>query len=101
MPLTSRNTEQIPTRRIDFTGVSFNAAGVGLANFIDNTATNNAVANPASASTLLRTQASVLGAILSIVQIRHETFPLEKKNPGMKKSTEGENLGSDVNSIRT
>ncbi|MEH2532902.1 hypothetical protein V1277_000714 [Bradyrhizobium sp. AZCC 1588] len=101
MCLTSRNTEQIPTRRINFTGVNSNAAGVGLANFIDNAATNNVVANLASASTLLRTEASALGSNLSIVQIRHETFPLEKKNLGMKKSTEGENLGFDVNSIRT
>ncbi|WP_283809342.1 hypothetical protein [Bradyrhizobium sp. LMTR 3] len=42
-----------------------------------------------------------MGSTLSMVQIRHEAFPLEKKNPGMKKSTEGENLGFDVNSIRT
>jgi flagellin len=63
---------------LSITGVTFNAAGLGLANlvqgsdFIDNSATNKVVANLSSASTLLRTQASALGSNLSIVQIRQD-----------------------------
>jgi len=63
---------------LNITGVNFDAAGLGLANltsgtdFIDNSATNNVIANLASASTLLRTQASALGSNLSIVQIRQD-----------------------------
>jgi flagellin len=63
---------------LSITGVNFNAAGLGLANltsgtdFIDNAATNKVVANLASASTLLRSQASALGSNLSIVQIRQD-----------------------------
>jgi flagellin len=63
---------------LNITGVSFNAAGLGLANltsgtdFIDNSATNKVIANLGSASTLLRTQASALGSNLSIVQIRQD-----------------------------
>ena len=63
---------------LNITGVNFNAAGLGLANltsgtdFIDNSATNKVIANLASASTLLRTQASALGSNLSIVQIRQD-----------------------------
>src|SRR6266568_3836202 len=63
---------------LSITGVSFNAAGLGLANlasgtdFIDNAATNKVVAYLSSASTLLRTQASALGSNLSIVQIRQD-----------------------------
>jgi flagellin len=63
---------------LNITGVTFNAAGLGLANlksgtdFIDNSATNNVIANLSSASTLLRTQASALGSNLSIVQIRQD-----------------------------
>jgi flagellin-like hook-associated protein FlgL len=63
---------------LNITGVSFNAAGLGLANlqsgtdFIDNSATNKVIANLSSASTLLRTQASALGSNLSIVQIRQD-----------------------------
>src|ERR1700682_1213720 len=63
---------------LSITGVSFNAAGLGLANltsgtdFIDNSATNKVVANLSSASTLLRTQASALGSNLSLVQIRQD-----------------------------
>ena len=58
--------------------MTFNAAGLGLANltsgadFIDNSATNKVIANLSSASTLLRTQASALGSNLSIVQIRQD-----------------------------
>jgi flagellin len=63
---------------LNITGVTFNAAGLGLANLasgtdlIDNAATNKVVANLSAASTLLRTQASALGSNLSIVQIRQD-----------------------------
>jgi flagellin len=63
---------------LNITGVTFNAAGLGLANltsgvdFIDNSATAKVVSNLSSASTLLRTQASALGSNLSIVQIRQD-----------------------------
>ena len=63
---------------LNITGVSFDAAGLGLANlvqgtdFIDNSATNRVIGNLASASTLLRSQASALGSNLSIVQIRQD-----------------------------
>jgi flagellin len=63
---------------LNITGVNFNAAGLGLANltsgtdFIDNSATNKVVSSLASASTLLRSQASALGSNLSIVQIRQD-----------------------------
>jgi flagellin len=63
---------------LNITGVTFNAAGLGLANLvsgtdlIDNAATSKTIANLASASTLLRNQASALGSNLSIVQIRQD-----------------------------
>jgi hypothetical protein len=63
---------------LSITGVTFNAAGLGLANltsgtdFIDNAATNKVVTSLNSASTSLRTQASALGSNLSIVQIRQD-----------------------------
>ena len=63
---------------LSITGVTFNAAGLGLANlvsgtdFIDNSATNKVITTLISASTLLRTQASALGSNLSIVQIRQD-----------------------------
>ncbi len=63
---------------LSITGVTFNAAGLGLSNltsgvdFIDNAATNKVVANLSSASTSLRSQASALGSNLSIVQIRQD-----------------------------
>jgi hypothetical protein len=63
---------------LNITGVTFNAAGLGLANltsgtdFIDNAATQKVVGGLAAASTLLRTQASALGSNLSIVQIRQD-----------------------------
>jgi flagellin-like hook-associated protein FlgL len=63
---------------LNITGVTFNAAGLGLANltsgtdFIDNAATNTVVSSLNSASTLLRSQASALGSNLSIVQIRQD-----------------------------
>ena len=58
--------------------MTFNAAGLGLANltsgsdFIDNSATSKVVSSLGAASTLLRTQASALGSNLSIVQIRQD-----------------------------
>jgi hypothetical protein len=63
---------------LNITGVTFNAAGLGLANlssgtdFIDNHATANVVASLNLASTALRSQASALGSNLSIVQIRQD-----------------------------
>ena len=63
---------------LSITGVTFNAAGLGLANltsgtdFIDNAATNKVVTSLASASTALRSQASALGSNLSIVQVRQD-----------------------------
>ena len=63
---------------LNITGVTFNAAGLGLANlasgtdFIDNAATNKVVSSLSAASTLLRTQGSALGSNLSIVQIRQD-----------------------------
>jgi flagellin len=63
---------------LNITGVTFNAAGLGLANlvtgtdFIDNAATNKVVAGLNAASTNLRSEASALGSNLSIVQIRQD-----------------------------
>jgi len=63
---------------LNITGVTFNAAGLGLANlssgvdFIDNAATNAVVSSLSLASTALRSQASALGSNLSIVQIRQD-----------------------------
>jgi flagellin len=63
---------------LNITGVTFNAAGLGLSNltsgtdFIDNAATNKVVANLSAASTTLRSEASALGSNLSIVQIRQD-----------------------------
>jgi flagellin-like hook-associated protein FlgL len=63
---------------LNITGVTFNAAGLGLANltsgtdFIDNAATNTVVSSLNAASTLLRSQASTLGSNLSVVQIRQD-----------------------------
>jgi flagellin-like hook-associated protein FlgL len=59
-------------------GVTFNAAGLGLASlvsgtdFLDNASANKALALLGSASTVLRTQASALGSNLSIVQLRQD-----------------------------
>jgi flagellin len=63
---------------LSITGVNFNAPGLGLANlvngvdFIDNAATNRAIANLTAADTSLRSEASGLGSNLSIVQIRQD-----------------------------
>jgi flagellin len=59
-------------------GVTFNAAGLGLASlvsgtdFLDNASANKALALLGSASTTLRTEASALGSNLSIVQLRQD-----------------------------
>jgi flagellin len=63
---------------LNITGVTFNAAGLGLANlttgvdFIDNNATNKVLGVLSVASTTLRSEASALGSNLSIVQIRQD-----------------------------
>ena len=59
-------------------GVTFDAAGLGLASltsgtdFLDNNSANAALANLSTASTTLRTEASALGSNLSVVQIRQD-----------------------------
>ena len=59
-------------------GVTFNAAGLGLAplvagtDFLDSASAKATMANVTSASDALRTQASTLGSNLSIVQIRQD-----------------------------
>jgi len=59
-------------------GVTFNAAGLGLASltagtdFLDNNSANVALTKLSSASTVLRTEASALGSNLSVVQIRQD-----------------------------
>jgi hypothetical protein len=59
-------------------GVTFNAAGLGLASlvggtdFLDNASAKATMARITSASDALRTQASTLGSNLSIVQIRQD-----------------------------
>src|SRR5256884_141390 len=59
-------------------GVTFDAAGLGLASlvtgtdFLDNASAKATMAKLTTASNALRTQASTLGSNLSIVQIRHD-----------------------------
>src|SRR5204863_1146741 len=59
-------------------GVTFNAAGLGLAaltagtDFLDSASAKATMAKITSASDALRTQASTLGSNLSIVQIRQD-----------------------------
>ena len=59
-------------------GVTFNAAGLGLASltsgsdFLDNFSANAALVKLSSASSTLRTEASALGSNLSVVQIRQD-----------------------------
>ena len=59
-------------------GVTFNAAGLGLASltsgtdFLDNSSANAQLTKLSSASTTLRTEASALGSNLSVVQIRQD-----------------------------
>ena len=63
---------------LNITGLTFDAAGLGLSNlvggtdFIDNAATNRVIGNLSAASTSLRSIASSLGSNLSIVQIRQD-----------------------------
>jgi flagellin len=63
---------------LSITGVTFNAAGLGLGSltagtdFIDNLKTNSVLTALNNASTSLRSQASAFGANLSVVQIRQD-----------------------------
>ena len=63
---------------LNIKGVTFNAAGLGLAlltsgtDFLDNSSANATLAKIGSASTTLRTEASTLGSNLSVVQIRQD-----------------------------
>jgi flagellin len=63
---------------LSITGVTFNAAGLGLGSltagtdFIDNLKTNSVLTALNNASTTLRSQASAFGANLSVVQIRQD-----------------------------
>jgi flagellin len=63
---------------LNIKGVTFNAAGLGLASltsgtdFLDNASANATITKISSASNALRTQASTLGSNLSIVQIRQD-----------------------------
>jgi flagellin-like hook-associated protein FlgL len=63
---------------LNITGVTYNAAGLGLTtlasgtDFLDNNSANNAISALSAASTSLRTEASALGSNLSIVQIRQD-----------------------------
>jgi flagellin len=60
------------------TGVTYNAAGLGLASltsgtdFLDNSSANTVLTKLSSASTTLRTEASALGSNLSVVQLRQD-----------------------------
>jgi flagellin len=63
---------------LNVTGVTYNAAGLGLASltsgtdFLDNNSANKALTALGSASTTLRTEASALGSNLSVVQLRQD-----------------------------
>jgi flagellin len=63
---------------LNITGVTYNAAGLGLASltagtdFLDSSSANKVLTVLSTASSSLRTQASVLGSNLSIVQIRQD-----------------------------
>jgi flagellin len=63
---------------LNIQGVTFDAAGLGLASlvpgtdFLDSASANATIARISSASNALRTQASTLGSNLSIVQIRQD-----------------------------
>jgi flagellin-like hook-associated protein FlgL len=63
---------------LNVTGVTYNAAGLGLASltagtdFLDNNSANKALTVLGAASTTLRTEASVLGSNLSVVQLRQD-----------------------------
>ena len=63
---------------LNITGVTYNAAGLGLVSltagtdFLDNSSANKALVALGAASTTLRTEASVLGSNLSVVQLRQD-----------------------------
>ena len=63
---------------LNISGVTFNAAGLGLASlasgtdFLDNNSANGVLTKLGNASTTLRTEASALGSNLSVVQIRQD-----------------------------
>ena len=63
---------------LNITGVTFNAAGLGLASltagtdFLDNNSANATLAKISSASNALRSEGSALGSNLSIVEIRQD-----------------------------
>jgi flagellin len=63
---------------LNIKGVTYNAAGLGLAlltsgtDFLDNSSANATLAKISNASTTLRTEASSLGSNLSVVQIRQD-----------------------------
>jgi flagellin-like hook-associated protein FlgL len=63
---------------LNITGVTYIAAGLGLASltagtdFLDNSSANKALVALGAASTTLRTEASVLGSNLSVVQLRQD-----------------------------
>ena len=63
---------------LNINGVTFNAAGLGLASltsgtdFLDNSSANAALTKLSAASSTLRTEASALGSNLSVVQIRQD-----------------------------
>ena len=63
---------------LNIQGVTFNAAGLGLASltagtdFLDNSSANAALVKLSAASSMLRTEASALGSNLSVVQIRQD-----------------------------
>jgi flagellin len=63
--------------KLSITGVTFNAAGLGLSSlgstsFLDNNSANSVLSTLTQASTTLRTEASALGSNLSVVQIRQD-----------------------------
>jgi len=66
------------TSTLSITGVSFGPGGLGLPNlvagtdFIDNAATNRVLTSLTTAGTTLRSEASALGANLSVVQVRQD-----------------------------
>jgi flagellin-like hook-associated protein FlgL len=63
---------------LNIKGVTYNAAGLGLAlltsgtDFLDNNSANATLTKISNASTTLRTEASTLGSNLSVVQIRQD-----------------------------
>jgi flagellin-like hook-associated protein FlgL len=63
---------------LNIKGVTYNAAGLGLAlltsgtDFLDNNSANALLTKISNASTTLRTEASTLGSNLSVVQIRQD-----------------------------